>query len=107
MDEDRQEEQSSLDFISVVAHIWSLNKLPEALSENQKICGFRAALEEDDQPASSYRLPVGGASADILVDIEDCILSPSSGMNSNKVLNFSPILVCIATDSTFLMGRSW
>ena len=36
-DEDHQEEQSSLDFVSVVAHVWSFNELLEAPSENRKI----------------------------------------------------------------------
>ena len=85
-DEDRQEEQSSLDFVSVVATLWSLDELPEAPLESRKIHGFRAALEDDDQSASSYCLPVGGASGDILSDIDDHIVFPSSGMRFKKVL---------------------
>ena len=46
---------------------------------------LRAALEDDDQLASSCRLPVDRASADILVNIDDCVLSPSSGMHLKKV----------------------
>ena len=65
--------------------LWSLNELPEASLESRKIRGFRVALEDNDQPASSYCLPVGGASGDILADIDDCISSPSSGMRSKKV----------------------
>ena len=42
----------------------SLNELLQAPFENCKINGFWAALEDDDQPASSYRLPVIGASAE-------------------------------------------
>ena len=60
-DEDRQEEQSLLDFVSVMVTLQSLNKLSEAPSESRKTHGFRVALEDDNQPASSYRLPVGGA----------------------------------------------
>ena len=63
-DEDRQKEQSSLDFVSVVVTLRSLNKLPEASSESRKIRGFSAALEDDDQPTSSYCFPVGGVSGD-------------------------------------------
>ena len=85
VDEDRQEEQSSLDFVSVVATLWSLNELPEAPSESCNIRGSRAALKEDDQPASLYHLPVGSASGDILSDVNDRISSPSSGMSSKKV----------------------
>ena len=68
-DKDCQEEQSSIDFVPVVAQLCSLGGLPEALSEEHKICGFVAALEDDDlHAASSYKLPIGGASADILAD---------------------------------------
>ena len=47
---------------------------------------FQTALEDDKKAASSYRLPVGGMSSDILADIEDQISSPSLGMHSKKVL---------------------
>ena len=63
----------------------SLNELLEAPSESHKILGFRGALEDDDQPASSYHLPIGRGSADILDDIDDRISSPSSGVHSKKV----------------------
>ena len=62
-----------------------LNELLEAPSESRKIHRFCVALEDNDQSASSYYLPVGGASGDILSDIDDCISSPSSGMLSKKV----------------------
>ena len=78
-DEDRQEEHSSLDFVSVVATLRSLNEMPEGPPESRKIRGFQATLEDGDQPASSYRLQVGGASADILVDINGRISSPPLG----------------------------
>ena len=57
----------------------SQNELPEIPSESSKNSGFQAPLEDDDQPVSSYHLPVGGASADILVDIDERISSPPSG----------------------------
>ena len=85
-DEDRQEEKSLLDFVSVVAMLQSLNELPEAPSESRKIRGIRAALEDDDQRTSSYRLPFGWTSGDILANIDDFISSPFSGMRS--VLKF-------------------
>ena len=53
MEEDHQGEQFSLDFVSVIATLWSLNELLEAPSESRKICGFRAALEYGKQPTSS------------------------------------------------------
>ena len=56
-DEDRQEEQSSLEFVSVVTTLLSLNKLPGSPSESRKLRGFWAAVEDDDQPASSIRCP--------------------------------------------------
>ena len=55
------------------------------LREPRKVHGFCAALEDDDQPAFSYLLPVGRASGDILAEIDDRVLSPSLGMRSKKV----------------------
>ena len=57
MDKDHQKEQSLLDFVSAMR---SLNKLPEAPSESRKIHGFRAILEDDDQPTPLYRLLMVG-----------------------------------------------
>ena len=65
-----------------MANFHSLNGLPEAPSENHKIHGFCAALEDDDQWAASCKLPIGDASAGILADIDDRVLSTSSGMRS-------------------------
>ena len=53
MEGDRPEEQFSLHFVSVVATLQSLNHLAAASSESFKIHKFRAALEDDDQLASS------------------------------------------------------
>ena len=61
----------------MVNNLRSLNGLLEALSESRKICGFRSAVEDDDQPASSYKMPIGEASADILTDIDDRVSSTS------------------------------
>ena len=83
-DEDRQEEQSTIDFVSVVSHLRSLTGLPEAPSEGRKIRGFIAALEDNDQPAASYRLPVVGEFADILANIDNWV-STSSRMRSHQV----------------------
>ena len=82
-DEDRQEEKSSVDFISVMAQLRSIGGLPEG----HKIRGFMAALEDDDLPAaSSYKMPIGGASTDILAnDIDSRVSSSLSGMLSHKV----------------------
>ena len=46
---------------------------------------FHAAVEVDDQPASSYKMPIGGVSADILADIDNKVLSTLSRMHSRKV----------------------
>ena len=43
-DEDCQEEQFSLEFVSFMATLRSLNEVPEAPSESHKMRGFRAAL---------------------------------------------------------------
>ena len=48
------------------------------------------AFEDNDQPASSYRLPVGGASADILTNIDYWISSNSSGKHSKMVSKLLP-----------------
>ena len=42
-----------------------------------------------DHP-SLYRLPMCDASSDILEDIDDCISSPSIGMQSKKVSKLLP-----------------
>ena len=41
-------------------------------------------MEVDDQPVSSYKIRVGGAFVDILVDINNRVSSPSSSMRSKK-----------------------
>ena len=69
----------------MVAHMRSVNDLPEAPSEGRKIRRFCAAWDDGDQPASSYHLPVRGTSADILLDIDDLISSTTTGMRSKKV----------------------
>ena len=66
--------------MSVITTLRSLSELLEAPLESCKIHGFCAAVEDDDQPASSYKMPVGGASADI-----DDRVSSTSGMRSWKV----------------------
>ena len=71
VDEDHQEEQFSIDFVSVVARLRSLGELPEAPSLGRKIHCFMAALADDDLPtAASYKMPISGASADILANID-------------------------------------
>ena len=84
-DKECQEEQSSLDFVTVESHLHFLTRLPEASSESPKIRGFMAALEDNDQPAASYKLAIGGASADILANIDDRVSFTLSGMRSRKV----------------------
>ena len=42
-------------------------------------------MEDDDQPAASYKMPIGDASADILTNVDDRISSTSSEMCSQKV----------------------
>ena len=84
VDEDHQEEQSSLDFVSIMVTLQSLNDLPGSFREPQD-SRIQATLEDDEQPALSYRMPVGCASADILADIDYWVSSPSSGMRSKKV----------------------
>ena len=89
MDEGRQEEQSS-EFVSVITQMRLASSLPEAPSEGRKIYGFRVGLDGDEQPVSSYRLPIGDVSADILANIDDHIFLTTFGMRS-KV---SKLLLC-------------
>ena len=44
-----------------------------------------ATLEDDHQPAASYKLPIGVASVDILADIDVRVSSTSPGMRSHEV----------------------
>ena len=78
-----------MNFVSVVAMMQSLNELPEAPSESRKIHEFHATSEDDNQPASSYRLPVGWVSA----DINDRVLSPLSMRSKvSKLLTYPGML---------------
>ena len=55
----------------MVAQLHFLGGLPEAPLEGRKIRGFMAALEDNDlSAASSYKMPIGGASLDILADTD-------------------------------------
>ena len=72
-------------------HMCMESNLPPTPSEGSKIWSFRAGLDTDEQPSSSYRLPVGDASADILADINDGISSSTIvGMCSKKVSKLLP-----------------
>ena len=62
-DEDRQEKRSSLELIDVIAQMGSELHLPAASLERCKICSFCARLDTEEQPSSSYRLPIGDASS--------------------------------------------
>ena len=63
----------------------ALNELLEAALESHKIRGFRATVEDDDQPTSSYKMPIGGAFADILADIDERVSSTSLVIHYRKV----------------------
>ena len=55
------------------------------------------ALKDDDLHASSYKLPIGGASADILADMDSRVSSSSSGMRSrksSKLLQYQGVRSC-------------
>ena len=83
--EDRQEEQSLLEFMNVISQMQSESRLPEVPLEGRKILGFHVGLDNDEQLASSYRLPIGDAAADILANIDDLISLTTFGMQSKKV----------------------
>ena len=71
--EDWQEEHFSADIVEVALWIRDICNLSPEPSEGSKIYGFQATQDPDDQPSSSYCLQVGKTSADILVDIDNCI----------------------------------
>ena len=84
-DENRQGEHSPLELAHVIDKMPSVSCLPEAPSKGRKICGFHAGLDDEEQPASLYRLLIGDASVDILADTDDSISSTTSGIQSKKV----------------------
>ena len=84
MDESCQEVQYWLNFVSFVANLHSLYGLLEAPSKSRHIRGFHAALEDDNQPSPSCRLPNSAASADILADMNYRVSSMLSGMRSSE-----------------------
>ena len=75
-----------MELVDVIAHMHMESDLPPAPLEGCKIQGFCAGLDVEEQPSSSYRLPIGDASVDILANIGDCISSSTSGMCSKKIL---------------------
>ena len=79
--EDHQEENSSTDLVEVVSWIREACNLPLAPSGPGKIRDFQAGLDSNDQPSSSYCLPISDASTDILAYIDDSISSSSSSMH--------------------------
>ena len=79
-----------MELVDVIAFIPEESDLPTTLLEGRKIRGFRAGLDPDKRPSSSYRLPIGEPSADILVDIDDRISSSTAGMCSKKVSKLLP-----------------
>ena len=85
---DGREEHLLADIVKV-SWIHEVCDLSLAPSENRKICEFWDGLDPDEQPSSSYHLPISDASANILGDIDSCISSSSSGMCS-KVSKLLP-----------------
>ena len=65
---DQQEELSFADIVDVISWIRELCGLPQALAEGKKMCGLCVGQDLDNQPSSSYSLPMSDASFDILSD---------------------------------------
>ena len=74
MDEDHRKKQSSLDLLSVLATLPSLNGCRRLFHRAISSVAFGRLLMDSEQPASSYRFPVGGMSSDILTDIDDSFI---------------------------------
>ena len=81
---------SSVDLVEVVSWICDLCGLPPTPAEGKEMLGFRVAQDPDSHPSSSYHLPMGDTSPDILADIDDCISSPLLGMWLKEVLKLLP-----------------
>ena len=85
VDEHHQKEHSSLELIHVIDKMLSVSSLMEAPSEGRKILSFCKGRDDEEQPASSYMLPIGDASVDILANIDDHISSTAARMQSKKI----------------------
>ena len=60
-----------MELVDVIGKMRSVLRLLEAPSEERKIHGFCAGLDAEEQPVSSYSLPIGDPSADIMANIYD------------------------------------
>ena len=69
-----QEEHSSANLVDVVGQIRNICCLPPTPSDSRKMCCFKVALDAEDQPSSSYRLPIGDSSSDTLADLDNSYL---------------------------------
>ena len=87
---DHQEEHVSSGIVDAVGWIQEYGSLPSAPSESHKIHSFKAALDAENHPSSSYRLPISDSSSDILLDLEDRILSATSWMRPKRVSKLIP-----------------
>ena len=72
----------------------SASNFPDSPSEGHEICGFCASLDDNDQPASSYRLPDGDAYADVLADIDDRISLTTTDMRLKVLKLLSYPCIC-------------
>ena len=88
--EDRREEHSSTSLGQVISWVHDLCGVPPAPAKPRKMSGFSAAQDVFTQSFYSYYLPMGDASLDILMDINDCISLQSSGMQLEKVFKLLP-----------------
>ena len=94
-----------MELVDVIARICTESDLPPAPLEGWRIWSFRAGLDADEQPSSSYRLPIGDVSADILADVDYHVSSITTGMHFKKVSKVTPLsLVFVVGSTTALKG---
>ena len=92
--EDRQEEHSFADLVQVISLAKELCSLPAAPMESKKVLGFGVVQDSDKQLFSSYCLLIGDASSTSILDVDDHMSSPPSGMWSKKIMKLlhNPII---------------
>ena len=91
--------------VNIVSWNQEYGSLPPAPSKSRSIHGFKVALDADDQPSFSYRLPTVDSSSDILLDLEDHISSATSRMRSKNMSSSLHTEGYAVANITALKGR--
>ena len=89
-DKIHQEEQPSLDFMNMVAHMWAVNDFLELHRKAIRSAGFAQVWITRIRRLCPISCLWGGTSTDILADIDNRISSSTTGMRSKKVSKLLP-----------------